>query len=132
MPRSLVRTSRFALFALLAIVPLACGDDEESTTEPEENVVEIHLTGPDASNPLAFVDADRTIEVGTTVRWINDSETFHTITPRDADQPGGWDRATVQDVDDFFEHTFDVAGEVYEYFCEPHEADGMEGTITVE
>lgn len=132
MPRSLVRTSRYALLALLAIVPLACGDDEESPTDPDENVVEIHLTGPDASNPLAFVDGDVNIEVGTTVRWINDSETDHTITPRDDSQPGVWTGTEMTDEGEVFEWTFNEAGQTYEYFCIPHEADGMEGTITVQ
>jgi plastocyanin len=30
-----------------------------------------------------------------------------------------------------FEHVFNVAGQTYDYFCEPHEVAGMTGKVTV-
>lgn len=127
MPRSLVRTSSYALFALLAVVPLACGDDEESPTDPEETVQIITLTAENTFSP-----AQVTIEPGTTVRWVNETETHHTITPEDASQAGAWTDRDMTEEGEEFEHIFDEAGETYEYFCQPHLAAGMTGTITVQ
>ena len=87
------------------------------------NVVEINLT-----TSLTFSPANPTIEPGTTVRWINDASIFHTITP---DGHTEWERQTLSSAGETFEHTFMDEGS-YPYFCEPHESQGMTGTITVQ
>ena len=82
----------------------------------------IHLTGD-----LRFVPANVEIAVGTTVTWENESNLFHTITPDGHEE---WERQTMSSTGETFEHTFNTAG-TFDYFCEPHQSDGMLGTITV-
>lgn len=93
----------------------------EGGTDPD--VVEIHLTGSNTFSP-----SEVTISEGTTVRWINDTSTFHTVTP---DGHSQWSRVEMNNEGDIFTHTFNNIG-TFEYFCEPHESIGMTGTITVE
>lgn len=91
----------------------------ESTTAG--NLVTINIAG------FTFSPATTTIARGTTVRWVNGTNTFHTVTPdghtawSDANLAGG---AT-------FQHTFDTAG-TFNYYCTPHRAAGMTGTINVQ
>ncbi len=88
------------------------------------------------------------VTAGATVTFVNESPEAHTVTayeeriPPAADyfSSGGRDgeEAARDDVgaglikeDATYEVTFEVAG-TYEYFCIPHEDDGMTGTIVVE
>ncbi|HEV7489638.1 MAG TPA: cupredoxin family copper-binding protein [Rhodanobacteraceae bacterium] len=63
---------------------------------------------------FAFSPQEVTIPPGTTVRWINDDETPHTIAAENAGftSPG-------LDTGDGYEHTFDKEGDVT-YFCSVH------------
>ena len=88
-----------------------------------DEVVEIQLTITQTFSP-----DDVTIEPGTTVRWINASSEFHTVTPDDHSE---WSEAELSSQGDTFEHTFETEG-VFDYFCAPHLAAGMTGTIRVE
>jgi len=87
------------------------------------DVVEITLT-----SSFTFSPAQVTISSGTTVRWVNGASIFHTITP---DGHSEWNRATMNQVGETFEHTFENPG-TFPYFCEPHQSAGMTGTITVQ
>ena len=87
------------------------------------STVDVHLT-----TSLTFSPAEVTIEPGTTVRWINDANIFHTITP---DGHTEWSRATMNSTDQTFSVTFNNEG-VFPYYCEPHQSQGMTGTVTVE
>lgn len=89
---------------------------------PPDDVVVIHLT-----SSLTFDPSDVTISTGTTVRWINDADIMHTVTPRDHSE---WQRVELDQSGEIFEHTFQSTGE-FDYFCEPHEST-MQGTITVQ
>ncbi|MGH7549665.1 MAG: plastocyanin/azurin family copper-binding protein [Gemmatimonadota bacterium] len=89
---------------------------------PPGNVLEIHLEG------FSFEPAEPMIPVGTTVRWVNDSNLFHTVTPEGHSE---WQRQTTTQQGVVFEHTFQNAG-MFPYFCEPHRTDGMTGSITVQ
>lgn len=91
--------------------------------DPGGEVVEIHLTSENRFDPSSV-----TISVGTTVRWINDTSTFHTITPSGHSE---WARQEMNSSGQTFEHTFQSTG-TFNYFCEPHEGIGMTGSITVE
>ncbi len=91
--------------------------------DPQGGVVEIHLTAGSRFDPSSV-----TISVGTTVRWISDTSTFHTITPRDHSE---WARVEMDAQGKTFEHTFNTTG-TFNYFCEPHESAGMTGSITVQ
>jgi plastocyanin len=99
----------------------------------------------------AFEPGRKTVSVGTTVRWRNTDRGVHTVTayegniPEEADYfaSGGFDSesaardAWFQSTDGginsggTFEYTVEVPGE-YKYFCIPHEASGMIGTLVVE
>lgn len=108
-------------------VTLAAGATERVdvslVTEVVGEVVEIHLT-----TGLRFDPSSVTISPGTTVRWINDASVFHTVTP---DGHAEWERATLSQTGEAFEHTFQSEG-TFDYFCEPHQSAGMVGSITVE
>lgn len=91
--------------------------------EGGSDVVEIHLTSGRQFDP-----SEVTISVGTTVRWITDTDDFHTITPSGHAE---WVRQEMDTTGQTFEHTFNTAG-TFDYICEPHESVGMVGTITVQ
>lgn len=78
------------------------------------------------------------VEQGGTVTWELDSGS-HTTTAyaSKSDKPqripdGGsaWDSGTLSEQGKSYEHTFETVG-VYDYFCAPHEATGMVGTVIV-
>jgi plastocyanin len=89
-----------------------------------------------------------TVQAGDTVTWVNVTDETHTVTayedkiPEGADYfaSGGSDSQEAASSDltagllkegDEYEVTFEEPG-TYEYFCIPHEADGMTGTVVVE
>lgn len=76
----------------------------------------------------AFTPGDLTIEPGTMVRWVNDTNTFHTITP---DGHSEWNEGSVSSMGEMFTHTFTVEG-TFPYYCSPHQSLGMTGTVTVQ
>lgn len=93
------------------------------------------------TNTLKFTPDTVRVEVGETVRWTNSSIIVHTVTadPEEAtidesvripDGAAPFDSG-IMDPKATFEHTFEVAG-TYRYFCMPHEATKMYGTVIVE
>jgi plastocyanin len=72
---------------------------------------------------FAFAPQEITIAPGTTVRWINDDETPHTVAADDAGfvSPG-------LDTGDHYERTFDKEGDIT-YFCSVHPF--MKGVVHV-
>lgn len=95
-----------------------------------------------------FEPASLTVAAGETVRFINDGGEAHTVTAYEEGIPedgayfasGGFDseRDARRHVSEglittgtVYEVTFDQPG-TYEYFCIPHEAHGMKGTVVVE
>ncbi len=92
------------------------------------DMVEV-LAGPDGE--FVFEPAQLSIDAGTTVLWIWESD-LHNVVP--TSQPEGADWQGHQPIEDAgfeYEHTFETTG-TYEYVCEPHQSQGMTGTITVE
>ncbi|MDH3223812.1 MAG: plastocyanin/azurin family copper-binding protein [Gemmatimonadota bacterium] len=81
-----------------------------------------------AQDNLTFSQASLTITAGTAVRWVNSGVMLHTVTP---DGHSEWSAATLGGNGDMFTHTFNTAG-TYAYYCEPHQGQGMTGTITVQ
>ena len=105
---------------------------------------------PSATDPAVVVGMTNTmtytpdtvrVEVGETVRWENSSAVMHTVTadPEEAFKdesvtlPDGASTFNSGNMDpgQTFEHTFETPG-TYRYFCIPHEAVGMRGTVIVE
>ena len=88
-----------------------------------------------------FVPAAITVKKGTTVTWKNAGQTMPhnvvtdpnlAIDKAHAKVPTGAQPFTspMLTPGQSWQHTFDVVGE-YAYFCQPHEALGMLGTVTV-
>lgn len=94
------------------------------------------LTGCSSAAPSAtvqiatFAFAPETITVpsGTTVTWVNEDATRHTVTAGTEQQPGDLFDSEVQEMGDEVTVTFDQPG-TYEYFCVLHPF--MTGVIEV-
>jgi plastocyanin len=90
-----------------------------------------------------------TVSAGDTVVWKNTSSRAHTVTAYQGSYPDGaeywatggyesqdaaveaWPPGGGLDGSETYEHTFEIPG-TYEYYCIPHEASGMLGTVVVE
>lgn len=86
-----------------------------------------------AQKPFVFAPDSITIKVGTTVRWVNGDNVFHTVTSTDAldkKKPNGLFDKYLAKQGDTFEFTFTKPG-TYFFYCQPH-ASTMFGTIKVE
>ena len=74
-----------------------------------------------------FEQADITVPAGTTVTWVQNGNNPHTTTSYD----GLWDSGLIPGGSGgTFSFTFEEPG-TYAYYCAPHEAQGMVGTVTV-
>jgi plastocyanin len=73
-----------------------------------------------------FSPENVTIQVGDTVTWVNEGQGFHNVV---SDSAGF--RSGDADLNWTFSHQFNSAG-VFGYYCEPHQAFGMIGTVTVQ
>lgn len=78
---------------------------------------------------LTFTPANLEIQVGDTVHWTWQTG-IHTVTSGSGCTPDGLFDAPLSSTDPEFSFTFDTAGTV-DYFCTPHCALGMTGTVTV-
>lgn len=131
-------TRRESLVALGATLLAACFSDRPDPTgngNGNGSGLEVEMTPQ-----LTFEPATVTIEAGQAVTWRNTSSFFHTATgdgskandPSLVALPEGaspWD-SDVVNAGEEFTRTFDVPGE-YRYFCIPHEAQDMVGSIVV-
>ncbi len=101
-----------AFMVLVLFVPNAWAQDQNVTVSMEDNF---------------FDEADITVPVGTTVTWVQNGDNPHTTTSYD----GLWDSGLMAGGSrGTFSFTFDEPG-TYTYYCRPHEAMGMVGTVTV-
>ena len=85
-------------------------------------VVQISLT-----SGLRFVGPSG-VARGTTIRWINEDNMFHTVTP---ENHSAWDRTETNSPGVVLEVLLINPG-TFPYFCEPHQGAGMTGTIVVQ
>lgn len=107
---------------------------QQAGGQAQAHVVEMNLQ-------LKFAPEQLTVKVGDTVTWRTVGPIPHTSTcdpslaanPANVAVPQGGDTWNSGDVGDGqeFSHTFKVAGD-YTYFCIPHEAAGMIGSVTVQ
>ncbi len=101
-----------AFMVLVLFVPNAGAQGQNVTVSMEDNF---------------FDEANITVPVGTTVTWVQNGNNSHTTTSYD----GLWDSGLIAGGSGgTFSFTFDEPG-TYAYFCRPHEAVGMVGTVTV-
>ena len=92
------------------------------------------------TNTMQYAPDTVRVQVGETVRWKNSSDVMHTVTADPAEAFKDASVALPDGAETFnsgnlnpsatFEHTFEVPG-TYRYFCIPHEAVGMNGTVIV-
>lgn len=130
------RRSRRALFGVVLLLggSLLLGATLASSA-PDPAVV-VGMT-----NTMTYTPDTVRVEVGETVRWENGSAVMHTVTadPEEAFKdesvtlPDGASTFNSGNMDpgQTFEYTFETPG-TYRYFCIPHEAVGMRGTVIVE
>ncbi len=83
---------------------------------------------------LVFEPDELTIATGTTVNFVWESDNHNVVVEN---QPEGADWSgtegapnTTYDTGHEYSHTFDTVG-TYDYFCQPHKAAGMVGSIEV-
>ncbi len=109
----------------IAATIFACGG---TATDPVDDGGDGDVTVITLTNGLTFSPSTVTISPGTTVRWVNGTSLSHTVTPAGHSE---WSRWATSSQNQTFEHTFGSAG-TFAYFCEPHQAAGMSGVITVQ
>lgn len=110
--RRLLELATLSLVALLVFAPSAWAQGQEVTVRLEDNF---------------FDPANITVEPGTTVTWVQSGNNPHTTTSYD----GLWDSGMIEGGSGgTFSFTFEEPG-TYDYFCIPHEAMGMIGSVTV-
>ena len=131
-------TSKRILFSVLPLLMLASCNGGGAPGERAVN----------ATENQRFEPSTLTVSAGTTVAFTNTSSQPHTVTayqdgiPEGAEyfSSGGLDseekaRSQIETAlladQETYEVTFDEPG-TYEYFCIPHEDQGMKGTIVVE
>lgn len=116
--------------------PPAPDDADVVDDAADSGVVEVTM-----SNGLAYEAPTVRVRTGDTVRWINTTNLVHTVTadperamdPQNVRLPPGAEPFDSGDMNPGAEYTrtFEVPGR-YIYFCVPHEAAGMVGTVVVE
>jgi plastocyanin len=114
-------TWRLMLLAAAGLV-IGCSEHQDPMmTDDGGDVVEVEVRN------FEFVPADLHIAPGTTVRWRNMMDNYHTVT---ADNGTDWEQWQTTKTGETFEVRFDAAG-TYPYHCEVHRSL-MTGTITVQ
>lgn len=93
--------------------------------EAEQTGGEVTLIGLSGTS---FSSNDVTISVGETIRWENQDNALHTVTP---DGHSEWSSVQLDATGESFEHTFNTPG-TYNYYCNPHRSLGMTGVIRVQ
>ncbi|ESP89811.1 halocyanin hcpG [Candidatus Halobonum tyrrellensis G22] len=129
------------------------GGGGESDLQGGPNVVEGVPEDADhvvTMNAVSYDPVELTVSAGDTVAWEWAAGEGHTVTAYEAEMPdgatywasggfeseeaarSGWENGEgVVQSGQSYVHTFETTG-THEYFCVPHEAAGMTGTVTVE
>lgn len=125
-------TTLFLCMALLS----GCGDSSTDYGDPGNGTPPPGNGGDDTPEMdevfiqgLNYTPSSRTIPVGTTVTWTNQSNMVHTVTSGSNRMHNGLFDSGDLTPGDTFSYTFDEPG-TYPYFCRPHV--GMSGTVVVE
>jgi plastocyanin len=121
------------LVAMTVVVGASCAGRGENT---------VAITDERTFDPV-----DLEVRAGQTVTWINDSGEAHSVTAVEAELPSGAEyfssggfsseseardhlSDTLVTEGEEFRWTFETPG-TYDYYCIPHEQNGMVGTIEV-
>ncbi|MCC5907203.1 MAG: hypothetical protein JJU13_13410 [Balneolaceae bacterium] len=125
----------FVSVSVLALLGFASCDSSTDADHNNHNNNGNGGNGTPAANEVwmegtQFTPGNRTVQVGTTVTWINQSGEIHTVTSgSDGEHDELFDSGDIPP-DGEFEYTFDETG-AFDYYCIPHVDHGMTGTITV-
>jgi plastocyanin len=119
-----------ALAVLMVSAALIAGMGCSKSSKPTNSNSSDPQTFQVSASGTSFSPASRTIHVGDTVRWTSSGS--HTVTSGTgaADLSAGSLFDQTLNSGGSFTRVFETAG-VYHYFCRPHEAMGMKGTINV-
>ena len=111
-----------SLLVLFLIVQMLCGDLILEETVPKEHTITVDSTN------LRFYPDSITINEGDTVKFMWGGE----LLPHNSvEENGVFDSGEPErEVDYSYTFGFEEEGS-YNYFCEPHQAVGMDGVITV-
>ncbi len=120
---------RLGLLAMLAlcVVLVSCGDDGDPAGPTGNN---------GGGNTVSIIDNQfvpqvLTVNLGTTVTWTHNGSVVHTVTEgSSAAGSPEFDSGNMTN-GDTFTHTFNDLGTV-DYYCIPHEAQGMTGQVIVQ
>src|SRR4051812_8567307 len=133
MNRGTMHFTRLAALALtLSAALMSCNDDTSSTpqnpgspgTTPPGTTQTVHIpVGASVLNDQGF-GPEMTVTQGTTVMWVNDDTTAHTVTSDD----GTSFASGLLNQGDTFSHVFNEAGD-FPYHCIPH--PNMTGMVHV-
>jgi len=135
-----------------------CGGGGASTDSPTDTATATEESGGgdsfeqtdtvEMTDELKFEPKQIEVEAGTTVTWENVGSIGHSVTAYEDEIPDGADYFASGEFDSedaanegypdegnvteggTYEHTFETTGE-YEYYCIPHEMNGMVGTVRV-
>lgn len=121
------KRNKSPLYILVVILLLffnSCNkDDSQTSLTQTPGTNEIFIIG------MAFNPANKTIAVGTTLKWINKDNTTHTVTSGTPGTPSSTFDSGNLSTNGEFSFTFNTVG-TYNYYCRIHTS--MTGTITVQ
>jgi plastocyanin len=119
-----------SLAVLMVAAALIAGMGCSKSSKPTNSNGSDPQTFQVSASGISFSPASLTIHVGDTVRWTSSGS--HTVTSGTgaADLSAGSLFDQTLNSGGSFTRVFETAG-VYQYFCRPHEAAGMKGTVTV-
>ena len=131
MPRNPVRFAiPFAAVMLGAVLLASCGGGDNSTAPPQDQP----FTGTIHVLDDRFSPANVTISVGDSVTWRWEGSHGHSVTqgttPDASEDPSRLFDTGIKTTGTFG-YRFTTAGDV-PYFCRPHFALGMKGTVKVQ
>lgn len=133
-PVPAVARSALAIAGIAALVTGVATAPDPADARADDPAAVVKMVG------IEFQPDTVTITTGETVEWVNESKLTHTVTadPTKAAKaanvtlPDGAEPFDSGDVapGETYRRTFTVPG-TYGYFCVPHEAAGMTGTVVV-
>ncbi|MFB6228911.1 MAG: plastocyanin/azurin family copper-binding protein [Halobacteriales archaeon] len=116
-----------------------CGGDGDGDGEPDTtdgSTPTDTTAGSGAMETVSMVNTsfdprEASIDVGTTVKWVNNDSFTHDVTSKQfSDGAASWDFKETVGGGGSVTHTFDSEG-VYEYYCTIHGQSSMCGVIVV-
>jgi plastocyanin len=113
------------LISILVCMMISFSCKKDNHCEPKPVVPPTPVTEEIQLINTTFSPAEKTVAVGTTVRWVNKDPYAHTVTASD----NAWDSGNLNSGQSF-EHKFEAAG-TYNYYCKYH-LPGMTGKIIVQ